>query len=155
MVYFYSDFIGKLIRAGRNDGTTPWFKFGDEIDRDDFIRFANKFIENSYATVAPDFTLKHPMKFSFVTIAQDGAISLNRNISSREIDEYPRINGGILFIEPEEVGKEEGSKLDGSVYRQASFIRREEWKFRMVLIGAAVAVAIPLVIWSLSIAFKN
>ena len=149
MIYFYSEFIEKLICAGRNDGTKPYFKFREEIDRDDFIRLANKFIENYYATVPPDFARKHPMKFSFGTLSQDGTLSLSRAITSRELDKYPQINYGLLYIEPEDGKNENGSTLDGSIFRQACFVRREEWKFRMTLIAVGVAVAIPLLLWFL------
>ena len=141
MFYFYSDFIDKLIRAGRNDGTGPSFKFPEEIERDDFIRYANRFIENYYATVPPDFARTHPMKFSLGTFDRNGNLMLNRNISTREIDQFPGLNGGILFLEPKESGNEEGSTLDGAVYRQACFIRRENTKFWIGVAGVAVAIA--------------
>ena len=70
----YSDFINKLIRAGRNDGTKFYFKFGAEISPADFIEFANRFIEDYYASVPPEFAITNPMKFSFGAVTDDGRL---------------------------------------------------------------------------------
>jgi hypothetical protein len=141
VIYFYSDFIDKLIQAGRNNGTSPSFKFPEEIDRGDFIKFANRFIENYYATVPPEFARAHPMKFCFAADGPDGTLVLNRTISSSEIDRFPGLNSGILYLEPKESGKEEVSTLDAAIFRQACFIRRENRKFWIGVAGVAVAVA--------------
>jgi hypothetical protein len=141
MVYFYSDFIEKLIHAGRSDGTKPYFRFGEEIDRGDFAMFANRFIENYYATVPPDFARKYPMKFSFASISSDGALVMNRTIKPGDIDQYPGINAGILYIDPMDGRDRDSHTLDGSIFRQACFIRRENRKFWTTMLGVGVAIA--------------
>jgi len=140
MVYFYSDFINKLICAGRNDGTEPFFRLDVEIDRDDFVKFSNRFIENYYATVPPDFARNHPMVFSFGAIDHNGQMYLNRALLQRDLEKYPAVNGGILFLDSKDDGAGDGHKLDASVFRQACFIQREQWKFRITLGGAVLAV---------------
>jgi len=139
-IYSYSDFINKLIRAGRNDGTDSYFRFGSEIDRSDFIKFANKFIEEYYASVSPDFSIAHPMKFSFGSISEDGQIHLNNNINSREASKYPGLNGALLYIKPNDGNSDNSHTLDASIFRQACFIKRERLKYLITIIGSIVAV---------------
>jgi len=141
LILSYSDFVEKLIRAGRNDGTNFFFSFAEEIDRDDFINFANRFIENYYATVPPDFATQHRMKFRFVLIAEDGSIELaGQGVTARTVEQYPLINGGLLYIEGSQEGEDGTKSLDASVHRQACFIQRENWKFRLGVAGVVVAV---------------
>jgi len=137
----YSDFINKLIHAGRNNGTKFYFNFDSEISRVDFIEFANEFIEDYYASVQPEFAITHPMKFSFGAITDDGRINLSKDINSREAIKYPGLNGGLLYIKTKNGENEDSCTLDGSIFRQACFIRRERLKYRMAVIGSAVAVA--------------
>lgn len=141
MIYFYSDFLRKLIRAGRGDGTLPTFRLGVEIDREDFIRFANKFIEDYYATVSPEFAFSHPMKFCFGSINEDDRLHMVRNISSKNVENHPGINAGIIYLEMKKDGNEDETTLHASIYRQACFIRRERWKFLLAVIGSFVAIA--------------
>lgn len=150
-VYSYSDFINKLIRAGRNDGTNFYFKFDSEINRSDFVKFSNKFIEDYYSSVSPEFAITHPMKFSFGAITEDGLIHLNKNIGSNEVSKYPGLNGGLLYIKTKTGEGEDDYTLDGSIFRQACSIKREQLKYRMTVIGSAVAV----VTLALSIIFRK
>jgi hypothetical protein len=136
----YSHFINKLIRAGRNDGIKFYFKFGSEIDRSDFINYSNKFIEDYYATVSPEFAITHPMKFSFGVITDDGLIKLNKDINSREVVKFPGLNGGLLYIKKKNSEKEDDYTLDGSIFRQACLVRRERAKYKMTVIGLVIAV---------------
>ena len=142
LILCYSDFVDKLIRAGRNDGTNFFFSFVEELDRGDFIKFANRFIENYYATVPPDFAIQHRMKFRFVIIAEDGGLALaGPGVTARTVEQYPLINGGLLYIEGTKDGEDGIRSLDASVHRQACFIQRENRKFWNGIAGVAVAAA--------------
>jgi hypothetical protein len=140
-VYFYFEFINKIILAGRGDGTNVYFQFGTEIDRHDFIKFANRFIEDYHATVPPEFAINHRIKFSFVTILENGLLRMRRDIRSAEIDDHSEINGGILFIDHDPDNVKEDSSLDGSIFRQACFIRRERLKLLLTVAGFTIGVA--------------
>lgn len=147
---FYSNFIDKLIRAGRGDGIKPYFLLDEELGPAEFIRFANKFIEEYYATVPPEFAITHRMKFGLGTISKDDLLVLNRDLSSREIVNHPGINGGILYVETKNGEMERERTLDASIFRQACFIRRERRKFQMAVLGSVVAV----IALALSMAFR-
>ncbi|MDP1831324.1 MAG: hypothetical protein Q8K67_04645 [Geothrix sp.] len=139
-IYFYFQFIAKLIRAGRGEDSKPYFRLNSEISHSDFIEFANRFIEDYHATVSPEFALTHHMKFCFGIISEDGIIQMCPTVRSKEVHKYPAINGGILYIETMKDEKEENRTLDGSIFRQACFIRRERLKFLIAVLGSAVAV---------------
>lgn len=151
MIYFYRGFIRKLICAGRGDGIKPHFRFDTEIRRDRFIKFANKFIEDYYATVPPDFAATHPMKFCFGVASNDGPLAMRPNMHSREVENHPEINAGILYIRINTGESAEDQPLDGSIFRQACLVQRERLKIWMTVLGLTVAVGALLI----SVFFKK
>jgi hypothetical protein len=138
-IFFYSGFINKLIRAGRGNHIKPFFIFGKEISPKKFTKYANKFIEDYYATVPPEFAITHPIKFGMGSISKEGMIWINSDIRAHNIDRSPMPDAGLLYIETRQ-SNDDDKALDASVFRQACFIKRERFKFFMAVTVSVIAI---------------